>query len=358
MVEKRVDLCRAARWGLTILVLTLTLFFCSAFSISVGSVETSLADAAGILLGQVPGFKQVFGAWWSETQEVVVVQLRLPRLVSAVLAGVALATSGAVFQGMFRNPLADPYVLGVASGAGLGGVAATLLSSSLLPMSVVYARPLLASTTALLTTLIVYAVARTGGRVPVLRLILAGVAVSSLMSALTMHLLFFAGERGHIALAWLCGPFARVEGKWDYVEVAAPVILTCSALMLLFSRDLNVLAMGEEQARHLGVEVELVKKALLALASIATAAAVAISGVIGFVGLIVPHAMRLIVGPDHRVLLPSSALAGATLLVACDTLIRARVIAPASELPVGTITAMMGCPFFLYLLVKSRRLVA
>jgi len=357
MNKRRLGLGRAARWSLTVLFLTLLLFICSALSISIGSAKTALIDAAGILLGQIPGFKQVFGAWWSETQEVIVVQLRLPRLVSAILVGAALAISGAVFQGMFRNPLADPYVLGIASGAGLGGVAAMLLSPSLLPIGLVYTRPFMASVTGLFTIFIVYMVARTGGRVPVLRLVLAGVAISSLMSALTMQLLFFAGERGHMALAWLFGSFAIVEGKWDYVEVAAPVILTCSTLILLFSRELNIMAMGEEQAKHLGVDVEAVKKALLTLASIATAAAVAISGVIGFVGLIVPHAMRLVVGPDHRILLPSSALAGATLLVVCDTLIRARIMAPASELPIGTITAMLGCPFFLYLLIKSRRVV-
>lgn len=271
--------------------------------------------------------------------EVIVRQVRLPRIALAAVVGFALAGAGAVMQGFFRNPMADPSIIGVSSGAAVGAVATIAF-----PLAVPFGLQTAAFTGALVAAFGVYLVASDGGRTPVATLLLAGVAVQTLLGAAVSYMLLHAGESMRQAVYWLMGHLHA--STWAEVELTLPLAVLAFAVLYAYARDLNVLLLGEVDAQTLGIEVERTKRILLALSSVMTAAAVAVAGVIGFVGLIVPHIMRLLVGPDHRVLLPTSALAGAAFLIATDTLARA---GPA-EVPVGIVTAALGAPFFLYLL--------
>jgi len=283
-----------------------------------------------------------FSASVPATTRTIVVNIRLPRIALAATVGVGLAAAGTVMQGFFRNPLADPSIVGVSSGAAVGAVAAIAVPS-LVPVDL----RLAAFVGAVLTAFAVYAIATEGGRTPVATLLLAGVAVQTFLGAAISYLLLQSGESLEQAVYWLMGHLQH--STWEEVAFVLPVTLLGLAVLGAYARELNVLLLGEEEAHHLGVEVERAKLLLLAVASVVTAAGVAVTGVIGFVGLIVPHAMRLLVGPDHRVLLPTSALAGGSFLVVADTLARS---GPA-EMPVGIVTAAVGAPFFLFLL-KSR----
>jgi len=271
--------------------------------------------------------------------EVIVRQVRLPRIALAAVVGFALAGAGAVMQGFFRNPMADPSIIGVSSGAALGAVATIAF-----PLAVPVGLQPAAFLGALAAAFGVYLIASDSGRTPVATLLLAGVAVQTLLGAAVSYMLLHAGESMRQAVYWLMGHLHA--STWAEVELTLPLAVLAFTVLLAYARDLNVLLLGEVDAQTLGIEVERTKRVLLTLSSIMTAAAVAVAGVIGFVGLIVPHVMRLLVGPDHRVLLPTSALAGAAFLVATDTLARS---GPA-EVPVGIVTAALGAPFFLYLL--------
>jgi len=269
----------------------------------------------------------------------IVGEIRLPRIVLGAVVGAGLAIAGAVMQGFFRNPMADPSIIGVSSGAAVGAVTA-IAFPLLLPMGVQVS----AFAGALAAAFGVYLLATQNGRTPVATLLLAGVAVQTFLGAVTSYVIVHSGRSIREAMYWLMGNLNAAG--WHDVELALPVVVLGSVVLLAYARDLNVLLAGEEDAHTLGVEVERTKRVLLAVSSVVTAAAVSVAGVIGFVGLIVPHVMRLLVGPDHRVLLPTSALAGGAFLVAADTFARA---GPA-ELPVGIVTAFVGAPFFLYLL--------
>jgi iron complex transport system permease protein len=276
-----------------------------------------------------------------ETVRVIVVAVRLPRIALAAVVGFGLAAAGTVMQGFFRNPMADPSIVGVSSGAAVGAVGAIAL-----PLSLPYGVQGAAFAGALLTAFLVYAIATEGGRTPVATLLLAGVAIQTFLGAVVSFLLVTSGESLRSALYWLMGDLNA--STWGDVLGASLVVVVGFLLLVPFARDLNVLMLGEEDAHHLGIEVERTKRILLVLSSVVTAAGVAVAGVIGFVGLVVPHMVRLVVGPDHRVLLPSSALAGASFLVATDTIARST----AEVLPVGIVTAALGAPFFLFLLTR------
>ncbi|ELZ16703.1 corrinoid ABC transporter permease [Haloterrigena salina JCM 13891] len=287
------------------------------------------------------------------THQIIVEDIRLPRIALAATVGSSLAAAGTVMQGFFRNPLADPSIIGVSSGAAAGAVAA-IAFPALVPFGSLH---LSAFVGALGTAFLVYAIATEGGRTPVATLLLAGVAVQAFLGAMISYMLVQSGDDLRQAVVWMMGHLSN--STWGDVKFALPVTVVGVTILLAYARDLNVLLLGEEDAHHLGVDVERTKLLLLALASLVTAAGVAVAGVIGFVGLVVPHIMRLLVGPDHRILLPTSALAGASFLVATDTIARlGRLplpVGPAIDtpiVPVGIITAALGAPFFLFLLTR------
>ncbi len=275
------------------------------------------------------------------TESIIISQIRLPRIILAALVGSALAVAGAAMQGLFKNPMADPYVIGISSGAAFGASIAIVVHLSV---------PVFAFLFAAGTAFLVYNIAKKNGRVPVETLLLSGIAVAAFFSAMTSLVMYLAGEDLHRIVFWLMGGLWGSD--WGKVTVAAPFIFLGTIGIFVFSRDLNAMLLGEEHAQHLGIEVENVKKILLVLVSLITGIAVAVSGIIGFVGLIIPHIARLVVGPDHRILIPVSALIGAIFLVWADTL--ARTIISPTELPVGIITAFFGAPFFIYLLRRKR----
>ena len=308
--------------------------------VSLTATTVALGGASATLPVPDLAYTYPFAFQVDGTAETIVRRVRLPRIALGVVVGFALASAGTVMQGFFRNPMADPSIVGVSSGAAVGAVATIALGLSL-PFGIQGA----AFFGALVAAFAVYLIATEDGRTPVATLLLAGVAVQTFLGAVVSYLLLHAGESIEQALFWLMGRLHTAT--WTDVEATLPVVAQCFVVLLAYARDLNVLLLGEADAHTLGIEVERTKRVLLAVSSVATAAAVAVAGVLGFVGLVVPHMLRLVVGPDHRVLLPTSAIAGAAFLVATDTLARA---GPA-ELPVGIVTAALGAPFFLYLLV-------
>lgn len=284
-----------------------------------------------------------------EGQEPIIFLVRLPRVLVAALAGTALAASGTVMQGMFRNPMADPGLLGISSGAGMGAVLAIKLG---LTSASIFLMPVFSFAGAFLAIFTVYMLSYQKGKVPVLTLILSGIAISTFLGAITNIILTLSYDyQVKEFLFWSTG---GLEGRrWEHVQMVVLPIIISVVLMLLYSRDLNVLLMGEEEAKSVGMNAGRTRTVLLVLISVATAGSVCVTGSISFVGLIVPHIMRLIVGPDHKLLLPVSAIAGAIFLVVCDLISRVAVMP--NELGVGIITALIGAPYFLYLLMKSRK---
>lgn len=280
----------------------------------------------------------------------ILFELRIPRTILIALTGAALAGSGASYQGLFRNPLADPYLIGVASGAGLGAILAMSIRWPYTTLGLL-AVPLAAFSSALLTVFVVYHIARVGKTVPTTNLILAGVAVSALASAVTSFLMITSTDELHRAVAWLLG--GSTTSGWRAIVVVLPYIVLGLAVQIAMGHAMNVLQFGDEQAEQLGLSVEKVRWLIVLSASLTTASAVSFSGIIGFVGLIVPHVVRLIWGGDYRRLIPLSILNGASLLLVADVL--ARVLLSPQELPVGIITAIGGAPFFLWLLKRSKQ---
>jgi len=286
----------------------------------------------------------------SDSQRWVIINIRLPRILLAAIVGASLAVAGATMQGLFRNPMASPSVLGISSGAAFGAALAIVLGVSW--TSGALAIPAMAFVFAFITLFLVYAVSRSrSGYVPVETLLLAGIAIGSLFSALVSGMLYFAGEQLSGIVFWMMGGLNNA--KWDQVLISIAPMVLGSAVIMALSRDLNAMMVGEEQAGNLGINVNQVRLVLLLAASLVTAMAVSVSGVIGFVGLIIPHVVRILVGPDHRILLPASVVSGALFLIWTDTLART-VIAPA-ELPVGIITSLLGAPFFIYLLMSRKK---
>jgi iron complex transport system permease protein len=317
-------------------------------SAGLGAVFIPPLDVARILLSRMPLAN--IPHTWPDTWETILFSIRLPRTTLIALTGAALAGSGAAYQGLFRNPLADPYLIGVASGAGLGAVLAMSMQwpATWLGFAAV---PLAAFLGALLAVALVYALARVGHTTPVTTLLLAGVAVGSFASALTSFLMLRAeGELRH-AVVWLLGGYSL--GGWLPVFGALPYIALGLGVLIALGHPLNVLQFGDDQARQLGLPVERVRMALIIAATLTAASAVAFSGTIGFVGLVAPHALRLLWGSDYRRLLPLSALGGAAALLLAD--VAARTVAAPQELPVGIVTALVGAPFFLWLLRRAKQ---
>jgi iron complex transport system permease protein len=312
--------------------------------VAVGTVAIAPADTLAIVLQRVFGVN--IGAQPSEALQTIVWEIRLPRVLTSIVVGAGLGVAGTMFQGLLRNPLADPYVLGTASGAALGAAVAVLLPIRVLAAGFGLLH-VLSFAGALIAVWVVYRLSRIGGLSAMTSLLLTGYAVGSLLAAGLAMAMYLSGAQLRQIFAFLLGGFDGAS--WTRLAGAAPLVFVGSLLIFLRARALNGLLLGEEAAAHLGVNVRRERAILLSLGSLVTAAAVTVSGLIGFVGLVVPHVVRLVVGPNARLVLPLAAVWGAALMVYAD--IAARVL---GEIPVGVVTAVIGAPFFLYLLRRSR----
>jgi iron complex transport system permease protein len=338
---------RAVRGRRVILISAVVLALVLVLSGGLGAVRIPPVEVIRILLSRAPGLH--LAQTWSDSNAIILWEIRLPRVLLGALAGMALSVAGGAYQGMFKNPLADPYVLGVSSGAALGGAIAFAFLSRL-HIAGVGSVPVFAFAGGLLAVTLVYRLAVVGRRVPTVGLLLAGVAVGSFSISMVSLILYFTDRQARDGIIfWMMGGLGGAS--WQKVGWLLPYLAAGVGTLLFYWRELNALLLGEDSAQSLGVDVEYLKKVILVAGSLLTAAAVAFSGTIGFVGLIVPHLVRFLVGPDHRYLLPASGVVGAVVLVTADTV--ARSLLGAAELPVGLVMAVLGGPFFLWLLRRK-----
>ena len=335
---------RPSRYRIFVGILIVALVVAIAVSLGVGAVGVPARKLALTLLGRDS---------LSADQRIICISIRLPRILAAALVGSALSVSGLLFQGLFRNPLADPYVIGSSGGAVLGASVGVFLLPSV-TISGFGATALLAFAGAVCSIMLVYALAHVNGRTPVVALLLAGFVVSTMLSYSSYFLEALDHDFGiglRVLASWLHGTIS--QPTWGQLAIVSAMLVFGLAGSVPLARRLNTLSLGEEYATHLGINVQQTRVALIVIGSLLTAAAVALGGLISFVGLVVPHTMRMVLGPDHVRLLPVTALAGAVFLLLADTVART-IIAPA-ELSVGVLTAFIGGPFFLYLLRKTKR---
>ncbi len=332
---------------LCIVLLLIALLLTMLFAIAQGSVRIPIPHVATIIqaaiFGDLPGSIEATDAF-------IVMQVRLPRILLAAMVGGTLSVIGAAFQAIFRNPMADPYVMGISSGAAFGATLGIVfgLGASLLGLSAI---SMMAFAGALLTVLLVYALARTGNKVSPMNILLAGIVVNAVLSAMiSLLMILFQNDIDRI-VTWTMGSFNA--SAWEHIQLLLLPMTLGSFWLMSKSRDLNALLMGEEEAMNLGVPVERLKKSVLLVSAFLAAFAVAVSGIIGFVGLIVPHLFRLLFGANHKVLIPASFFGGAWFLLVCDTI--ARSLVPNMEAPVGIVTAALGGPFFLFLLHTHKK---
>ncbi|MEO0938824.1 MAG: iron ABC transporter permease [Pseudomonadota bacterium] len=359
---------RAARARLMHVWLALALVITAVISLTVGATGTSLLDVAAKLMS---------GQALTPAEHAVMFHIRMPRLVMGCLVGAALAVSGVVMQGLFRNPLADPGIVGVSAGAGLGAIFAIVLGGALtswlatvlssagsleqaMAIDAFFGRlqpsltPIAAFVGAWVTTLLLYRVATRGGRTSVATMLLAGIALGALSGALTGIMVYLSDDQQLRELTfWGLGSLAGAS--WVKLAFAAPIIVAALCIAGFLGAALNGLALGEATAHHIGIPVQRMKNIAILAVAAATGAAVAISGGIGFIGIVVPHLLRLATGPDHRPLLINAAILGAILLVVSDMI--SRVIVAPSELPIGIVTAVLGAPVFLWILLRQRSVV-
>ncbi len=330
-------------------LLALALVACCLFSLEVGAADVSLSSLVGTVLR---------GEALSPMERVVLFEIRLPRLAMGLVVGASLAVSGALMQGLFRNPLADPGIVGVSAGAGLGAIVAIVLGGVLPAWVLGLVGDQLVPWAAFLggwgSTLLLYRVSTSGGRTSVATMLLAGIALGALAGALSGILVYMADDQQLRDLTfWGLGSLAGAS--WAKVLAAGPLMAVALLVSMVLGKALNGLALGEATAHHIGIDVQRMKTIAILSVACATGAAVAVSGGIGFVGIVVPHLLRLASGPDHRALLPNAALLGAALLILADVISRT-IMAPA-ELPIGIVTAVLGAPVFLWILLRRRGLV-
>jgi iron complex transport system permease protein len=337
------------RFGIGILLLAVLIVI----ALNCGVARISVGQSLLVIASRIPGLNH-----WVSLQDIdraamtILLYLRLPRILLAAVAGAGLAVAGVAFQGIFKNPMAEPYVLGISSGTALGaalamalGLEANFMGFGLITFS--------AFAAGILTALTVYGIARIGSKTPTVTLLLSGIAVNFFLTATISLIMTFKREQIERIVMWTMGSVATAN--WTEVMMVTPLVVLTIGVLSIYSRDLNLVLLGDETAQCLGVEVEKVKRVILGVSTLLVAAIVSVSGIIGFVGLIVPHMVRILCGPDHRAVIPFAALGGAALLIICDTL--ARTLVPPSEIPVGIITSLFGVPFFLYLLVKRKKKV-
>ncbi|MGI5849103.1 MAG: FecCD family ABC transporter permease [Christensenellales bacterium] len=317
-------------------------------SLGIGSfIAAFLLGSSGISFCELIA---LLGGTAEKSAGIIFFSLRLPRALLAFASGGALSISGACLQGMFKNPMADSYVVGVSSGAALGATLALAFNTSLAFLGF-GAVTIFAFLGALVAVFLVYRLASIKGKVSTFSLLLSGIAVSALASALVYCIMILFRDKMEHIVMWTMGSFS--SPSWDKVAVALPVMITASALCLFYAKDLNIMLQGDEAARHLGVDSAKVRRNLIVITTIAASSAVSVSGIVGFVGLIIPHILRLILGPDHRKLLPFSFFGGGIFLLLADML--ARIVLDSQEIPIGVITALVGVPFFLYLLRRGKK---
>ncbi|UWG96927.1 iron chelate uptake ABC transporter family permease subunit [Dehalobacter sp. DCM] len=336
-------------WKYLIIGFTLLLIIVGIFATTLGAANIAFKESAGIIMSRLPLFNHWFQAEdYSRIHINIIWSLRFPRIVLAILVGGALSVVGATLQGFFRNPMADPYVMGVSSGAALGATVAIVTGAS--GIIGTFKIPAFSFLGAFLTTWIVYSLARAGKKVVVSTLLLAGVAMSSFLLSVISFLMVLNAEDIDKIYMWLMGNFANKD--WENILLAAPFIFIGVIILFALAKEMNAMVFGDSTAQHLGINLGKMQLILLIATSLATAGAVAVCGAIGFVGLIIPHVVRIFVGPDHRILLPLSFLTGGIFMIVTDTI--ARTLMGSQEIPVGVITALFGGPFFLYLLKKKK----
>lgn len=348
---RAVGRARRVPFGAGLAVLLLLLFALFIAAACVGSAKLGVRDALRLLAAKLPGVGRLVNTEdIAPVYETILYRVRLPRICLAGLVGMGLSATGAAFQGLFRNPLADPHILGVSSGAALGATVAMLFGAgawfggiSLIGIA--------AFAGGLVTVFLVYRIACAGGRVQTVHLLLTGTAVSSFLSALISFLMTRHEDELEKIYMWTLGSFGAAS--WEKAGFLLVFLLAGCGVLFAFGRELNLLCAGEDTAQTLGVSLRATRVAVIVAGTFLAASCVSVSGVIGFVGLIVPHCMRLLFGPDYRKLLPCSMAAGACFMILCDTL--ARTVTAPTEIPVGVVTAIIGAPYFICLLARSKR---
>lgn len=331
--------------GLGVLLLIISMVV----SLSIGSAQLSFREVWSILLKQLPIVGDYLIPSWKVSSEQIILKVRLPRVILAILVGASLSIAGAGFQGVLRNPLADPYTLGVASGASVGA-AFIILFGLQTALFGIWTIPITAFITGLISLFVVLRLANIEGQYNLETLILSGVVVSAFLSSFVSFMVSMSDKVVNEIIFWMMGSLS-LQG-WEFISILLPAFSIGFIALLAYSRSLNIFALGERQAAHLGVNVKRTRLIILIISTFVTAVAVSIVGTVGFVGLVVPHLVRLLVGPDYRVMLPLTAIYGGIFVLWADTL--ARTLLSPTEIPLGVVTAFLGAPFFAYLLRKNK----
>ncbi len=342
------------KWQVTltygVIMLAIALFISVFVSISLGSANLSLITVWKVIVSKIPFVAETISHDWKLSAEAIIWDIRLPRIVLAMVVGASLAIAGVAFQGVLRNPLADPYILGISSGAAFGAATVILFGIQTVLFGS-WTVPIVAFVSGLLTLFMVLALSNIRGAMGTEVLILSGVVVQAFVGAMLTFLMTMTDDKLKQIFYWSLGSLALRE--WAHAWVVIPFLIIGFIVLSSFSREMNIVALGEQSAKYMGVRIKRLKLVVFITATFVTAAAVSVSGTIGFVGLVIPHMIRMVVGPDYRLLFPLSALGGALFLLWADTLAR-NVMAP-GELPIGVITAFLGAPFFAYLLRHHKK---
>ncbi|MBI1292169.1 iron chelate uptake ABC transporter family permease subunit [bacterium] len=353
-VEVRADWFeeRARKERLCLVVLVLLLAVTMAFAVANGAVSISIRQVGAILLRQA-GVET--GVEYTRAQEAVLLSIRLPRVILGTLVGATLAMCGAAIQGLFRNPLAEPGLIGTAGGGAMAAVIAIVSADAIFGKSLPYLLdwivPIAAFLGSLAVTWLIYHLSRSMGRVQVTTMLLAGIAINAMAFAVVGLAMFLASDSQLRTITfWSLGSVAGAN--WKGLIVAAPLMIVALAGLPMLARAMDAMALGEAEASHLGVNVDQVRRRTIVLVALAVGAATAMTGMVAFIGLIAPHMLRLVIGPRHRLLLPGSALLGALLIVGADLL--SRTVAEPAEMPLGVVTALLGAPYFLWLLLRDK----